>query len=293
MRKPLSAAWCLLAGLAAAGLGLLPWLVTGMRLPLQNLWAADTAPEAMPRVLLPFSQYALTLLVGLVVTGAAGAGLFARVVRPRLSGRRFLAVLAGVLAVQVVAVVQTARAVGAGLQDRRESDLYLAALLAGTVATVVVGALVTVLVGRGPRAAAVVGLGAAAVAFGPWLSSLLVPFGSVPSATAPLLSGLVRWLVPLLVGVVIAWGGIRTPGRVAAAVSALALLWVGPAVITAVANAAGSRVLARYPAEMAAYGGEVLVAALTTPALALPPLGFAVAVAVVGLLGRRVVTRRG
>lgn len=42
-------------GAAAAVLGLLPWIVTGMRLPLQNLWAADTAPDQMPVAFLPMS----------------------------------------------------------------------------------------------------------------------------------------------------------------------------------------------------------------------------------------------
>lgn len=44
-------------GAAAAIVGLIPWIITGMRLPLQNLWATDTRPADMPLALLPFSQY--------------------------------------------------------------------------------------------------------------------------------------------------------------------------------------------------------------------------------------------
>ena len=40
-------------GAATATPGLLPWLVTGARLPLQNLWGASTVPEEIPIGLLP------------------------------------------------------------------------------------------------------------------------------------------------------------------------------------------------------------------------------------------------
>ena len=36
----------LLIGVGAALVGLLPWIITGMRLPLQNLWASSTLPGA-------------------------------------------------------------------------------------------------------------------------------------------------------------------------------------------------------------------------------------------------------
>jgi len=72
------AIYYLLFGIAAAALGLLPWLVTGLTLPLQNLWNVDTLPADMPRTLLPFSQYAVTLIVGLIVVGSAIAGGIAR-----------------------------------------------------------------------------------------------------------------------------------------------------------------------------------------------------------------------
>lgn len=74
--------WALVIGLAAAVLGLLPWLVTGLRLPVQNLWAGDAAAR-MPVVLLPFSQYAVTIIMGLFVVGAACAGLYARAAQGR------------------------------------------------------------------------------------------------------------------------------------------------------------------------------------------------------------------
>src|SRR5690606_40914719 len=44
-------------GVAAAVVGLLPWLLTGMRLPLQNLWSHPTSPEDMQHAQLVFNQY--------------------------------------------------------------------------------------------------------------------------------------------------------------------------------------------------------------------------------------------
>jgi hypothetical protein len=62
-----------LMGVGAAVAGLLPWIITGMRLPLQNLWADEGAglAEPMPFVLLPFSQYFVTLLIGVIAVGSA------------------------------------------------------------------------------------------------------------------------------------------------------------------------------------------------------------------------------
>jgi hypothetical protein len=48
-----------------------------MRLPLQNLWGTNLLPEEMPIVLLPFSQYAITVLAGTVIVGSVTAGLVA------------------------------------------------------------------------------------------------------------------------------------------------------------------------------------------------------------------------
>ena len=88
-----------------------------------------------------------------------------------------------------------------------------------------------------------------------------------------------------LVGAAIGWAGVRTVGRALAAVVALVLVAVVPALTTAISSSAGSRVLAHDPREMAAYAVEVFAAASSTPVLVLPPLVVAlVAAAVVGVL---------
>lgn len=281
----------LLLGAASAVAGLIPWLISGMRLPLQNLWATETLPDDMPIALLPFNQYALLQIVALIVTGAAIAGIVARATRRRRPRFGVAAMLAGVLVVQVAAVVQTTLVVRAGLQERPESDLYLGALVAVAALSVLTGVLVMLLVAAAPRAGAMIALSIAAVAFGQWCSSLLVPRGTVPVAEIAPMLDLIRWVPSVLVGVAIAWAGVGTVGRVLAAGASLVILWIGPAFITAVANAAGSRVLARDPAAMLEYGAGVFGMALTIPTIALPPLIVAVVVAAIGIVGRVILRR--
>ncbi|MFC4555329.1 hypothetical protein [Georgenia faecalis] len=273
-------------GAVAAVVGLLPWLVSGMRLPLQNLWATEGIPDQMPLVLLPFSQYQVTTIPALIVTGAALAGIAVRAGRLSLA-----AALAGVLVVQGAAVVQTALAVDAGLEDRTESTLYLAGLVAVAVASVLVGVVVLLLVARAPRAGALLGLGVAALLLQSWLGALVVPSGTVPGDNAMTLLGALRWVAPVLIGAAVAWAGVRTPGRAVAACAVLLGLWLVPALLTAVSSAVGSRVLARDLPGMLEYGVQVFRAAVTMPDLVVPPLVVAVAVAAVGLAARGLLSR--
>ena len=280
-------------GVAAAIAGLLPWLVTGMRLPLQNLWATETLPDRMPVVLLPFSQYALMLVAALIITGATAAGLAARATRPRLHRGGVVAIFTGLLATQVIAAAQTATVVRAGLEDRAEADRYLTAVLAVVVLAILVGTAVFWLIASAPRAGALLGLAIAAIAFGPWISSLIVPFGTIPAEWVTAVIGWTRWIPPILIGIAIAWCGVHSAGRVIAALASLLLLWAAPALITGVTNAAGSRVLANSPADMLDYAVQVTRMALFIPEIAVPPIVVAIVVAAVGLAGRAVLRRRG
>lgn len=291
-RRPLAAWIPPLVGVAAAIAGLLPWLVTGMRLPLQNLWATDTLPDRMPIALLPFSQYALTLVAALIVVGAAAAALAVRSTRVRQPRGGVIATFTGLLAAQVIAVAQTATVVRGGLADRAASELYFAAVLAVAVLALAVGTMVFWLIAGAPRAGALIGLAIAAIAFGPWLNGLLVPMGTMPADWVSALAGSTRWVPPILIGVAIAWCGIGTIGRVIAAAASLLLLWTAPALITGVTSAAGSRVLADVPLEMLDYAARVTGMALFLPELALPPIIAAIVVAAAGLAVRAVVRRR-
>lgn len=284
-------------GAIAAVLGLVPWMIQGARLPLQNLWATSPLPEAMPLALLPFSQYALTTIVSLLVTGSVIAGIIDRL-GDRLTadpGRRrsgTAALVAGVVVVQAVAVIQTAVTVRGGLETTSTATVYLAALVAGSAASILVGVLLLLLVARAPRAGVVVAVSLAAVPIGSWLTTIIAaPVAFVTAEQAAALS-VVRWAPAVVVGLAIAWGGLATIGRWIAAVVALLSLWIAPAVVTAVSSAAGSRVLAPYPAEMLDYGLGVLRSALVVPALAVPPIIVAVVIAAVGIGLRLILARR-
>jgi hypothetical protein len=270
-------------GAASAVVGLLPWIITGMRLPLQNLWGTNTQPEEMPIGLLPFNQYAITLIAGILVVGAATAGLVARSARARESRRGFLALTIGVLVTQAIAILQSAAVVGDGLRPGRESMIYLVAVVAVATASFVIGALVLVLIARMPRAGALLGMSIAAVAAGWWVDALVVPDPALVTEMQRTLLGLLPWVPAILCGVAIAWCGINTIGRIIAAFVAIAAVVIGPALATAVSSAAGTRVLARYPAEMLEFGVQVFQQALGTAELTLRPIASAIIVATAGL----------
>lgn len=279
-KQPIRSVVYIAIGVGAAIVGLLPWIVTGMRLPLQNLWAADTLPAQMPIALLPFSQYFLSTIVALFLIGSAIAGIVGRATTARRAGAALGALIGGVLLVQVAALVQSAIVVSGGLSKRTESTLYLVAIVGGAVVSILLGVGMLALIARAPKAGALVALSIAGVAFGSWLvgagiaSSLVWRFGPA-----------------VIIGAAIVWCGVGTVGRVIAAVVSLLLLWVGPTLVTAVSAAAGSRVMLRYPLEMLDYGANVFRSALGMPELWGPPLALAVAIAVIGLVARRVIRR--
>jgi hypothetical protein len=287
--EPRVAAWVFLPiGIATAAVGFAPWWVSGARLPLQNLWAASAPPDAMPIALLPFSQYAVIQIFSFVIVGAAVAGIAGRALRVR--GWGLVLLLFGVLLVQVGATAQTSIVVREGLQDRLESTLYLGGLIAGTGLSILIGIIVTVLVARAPRAGALLGLAVGAIGMGAWTSAFFGPL-QVAGGLSPLVA-IVPWIPPVLTGVAIAWTGIGTAGRVIAALIALALMWVAPALTAAIASSLGSRALRDGGGDVIDYGVSVFRMALLTPELALRPILATVAVAVIGLVVRGLLARR-
>ena len=124
-----------------------------------------------------------------------------------------------------------------------------------------------------------------------WTSALLDPTRVGDGPLQAMLT-IVPWIAPVLTGIAIAWTGVNTVGRVIAALLAVALVWVAPAVTTAIANALGSRVLVRSGSDIIDYGIDVFQAALFTPELALRPIIATVVVAVVGLVVRALFSLR-
>lgn len=275
-------------GVGSALVGLLPWLITGARLPLQNLWATDTLPADMPIALLPFSQYQLSVIVAIIVVGSAIGGLISRA-----TGMKAGTVLSGVLLVQLGALVQTAFVVEQGLRPGVPSTVYLVALVAGTVVAILLGVLVLLLIARAPRAGAVIAFSIAGIALGSWLGGLFFPLNRLTFASdlTTVLGEITRFAPAVVVGAAIGWAGLRTTGRAIAAGVGILLLWIGPTLVTAVSAAAGTRILAPYPAEMLEYGMQVFMSALGMPELHLPVVAVALVVAAVGLLVGRLKRR--
>lgn len=262
-------------GVLSAVVGLLPWIVTGMRLPLQNLWATSTTDAAdMPVALLPFSQYSVGLIAAMLLVGGALAGLVVRVLGARLgvSGRLgTVLALSGVLVVQLVALVQAAVVTGAGLRMDTSfgtgaaisaSQVYLVALVAGTLLAIALALVVLVVLARTRAAVAVVAVALVALATGSWVDAFLVsPVGFADGSVSAVLA-VTRWLPAVLLGLGIAWSGLRTVGQVVGSVLALVVLWTGSAAVTALTSALGTRVYLPYPLELASFGAEVFRSAL-------------------------------
>ena len=278
--------------MGAAVVGLVPWIVTGMRLPLQNLWAIGTTEASdMPIALLPFSQYAVSLIAAVVLVGGTIAGIAVRALRPRLGRPGTVAAFVGLAALQLVALVETATVTAAGLRMDRfvgtgaglsASQVYLAALVVGTLGAIALAVVLGVLVARAPQAVAVVALAVSAVALGSWTDALVLPpVRSGGEATAVLLS-ITRWVPAVALGVAIAWTRLRSIGQGIAAVLGLAVLWVGTALVTAATAAFGARVYLPYPLEMASFGAQVFVSAMGPAGTG---FGLVVVALVVGIVG--------
>jgi len=279
----------LLVGVGGAVAALAPWLITGGRMPLQNLWSE--LPSDIPFVLLPFHPYTATLVGAILLFGAALSGVAGRGLGARRSRGATLFLLLGATLVQGIAVAQSAVTTRATLPDGDEADLYVLALTTGAVLTIGVGIGVLALVARAPRAGAVVALAVGAVAAGPWLAALIVPFGTAPTEIPPLLT-LVQWVPPVLAGAAIAWAGIGSIGRILAAVGAVAIVWIGPAALTGVGYALGSRVLWNDPSGMVEAAVQVFTLALLTPELAWRPIVACLVTAAIGLGIRAMLVRR-
>ncbi|WIB65089.1 hypothetical protein [Curtobacterium sp. MCBD17_040] len=253
----------LAVGAGSAAVGLLPWIITGMRLPLQNLWASDvTSPHQMPIALLPFSQYDVALMASMLVGGGALAGVLFRAVRvPRTIGT-VLAALIGVFALDLVAVVESAVVTGVGLRRPTgyvatfvtPEQVYLFGLVVIALSATVVALVACSLVVAVPAPGPVIGIALAAATLTDWADALVVrPTTAPPTWSADLLS--VSHLLPgLAVGVAVGSFWQRPFGRqIVGAVVAFGLAWIGPTSIAALTGALGSRALLTVPSEFADF----------------------------------------
>ncbi len=275
-------------GFGAVFIGLLPWIVTGMRLPLQNLWAINTLPENMPRALLPFSQYQLPLILAMIIFGMGLAGLAVRAAPPAVWRRAAFLAAAGALGACGLAAIQTGAVVLNGLHDGMQSMKYFYSVMAAIVVAVIVGLLALFLFALSRPPAASIGATLAALAMAIWVRALVVLLGShVESPILQALLAVAHWLPALLVGAVMAWCGIGKVRQAMAWVANLLLLWIVPAALGALSYAAGSRYLAGDLREMARVGMGVLLNSLGPEGGAHWTLLAALLVAALGTLALR------
>ena len=270
-------------GIGGGVLGILPWVVGGGALPLQNLWTAAMLPEAMPFVLLPLSQYLAMLLFSLVLLGGVFAGVAVHVV----TRRRAIAVwpaAVGVALVHLIAMVQSfgVLAGGLGLGGDRRSMLYFAGMLGGAIAAALLAQLGLWMTSRRSVGVAALGVALAAVPFGSWVGRWFVAFTG--EVTPPLfLPELLRWVPSIVVGAALVWCGIRPARRIAVWVVGLLSLWILPALFTAIQYGLGMRVLDGDVAEMARVSVGLFPMVLAEVWL---PVVVALAIAVVGTVVR-------
>lgn len=254
--------------MVCALLGLAPWLVTGMNLPLQNVWREEVLPEAMPLALLPLSQYYLVAAAAMVVVGSALGGAAARLAARRGRPLRAWLVGAGAAVVQFVAVAQASWVLNNGLEESTRSRAYILGMLAAIAVAIIVGLFVTVTIGNGGVAATTIAIAIAALAFSEWLPTVLFPIGNAAQWDLPrVVSTVVLWMPTVIVGLAAGWCGVASARRALATVVSLLTFWVGSAAITGLSVAIGSRVLLQNPSELLPAATDTFREGLTSSAL--------------------------
>lgn len=286
-RSPAAEAFiAVLLGLLAGLLGLAPWLLTGAQLPLQNLWGTAVLPRDMPLALLPLSQYESTTILALLMVGGSLAGLAVRIWRPARRGVAVACAAGGVLLVQVAATAQAFTVLGDGLAPGSLASLYYAGLLAGTVAAITAAVVALLMLAAPSRVVAALGMGLMAVPATSWLKATAAYVAGPFNVPLPLTMAW-QWLPALLVGLALAWCGVKPRIRILVWVANLALLWLVPAVFTTVQSVLGTRVLAGNVPEMLAMGRQVFAAALGPGGGAGPTMLLALGIGLAGVLVRR------
>lgn len=278
-----------LVGVGGGVLGLLPWILGGARLPLQNLWVVATMPDEMPFVLLPVSQYYVIVLFSIVLLGGIFAGLAVRI----LSRRRALAVwpaALGVLAVHVVAIVESfgMAASGLALASDARAVIYIVGLLGGAIVATLLAQLAFWMTSHRSAGIAAFGVALAAVPFGEWVGRwFLAVTGEVfPPVFLP---AVVQWVPAIVVGLALAWCGIRPAWRLLVWVVSLLALWALPAAFMSIQYALGYRLILGDFAEMVAAGVGIFPALLDEDGVL--PVIVALVIAVVGTVVRMLVRR--
>ncbi len=271
----------MLLGILSALLGLVPWLVTGARLPLQNLWAAEVLPEAMPVAFLPLSQYQTTTILALLTLGGALAGLAVRVWRPARRGLASGFAVAGMALVQGIAVLQAFAVLGAGLLGGSMATIYFTGLLAGTLTAIAAAAVVLLMLAARSKPVAALGIGLMAVPAASWLTAAATYLAGPQGVPIPLTLAW-RWLPAVVVGLALAWCGVRPFLRLPVWAANLLLLWLVPALFTSINYVLGTRGSLGDVSEMGLLARQILAATLGPGGGGGPTVALALGIGLVG-----------
>lgn len=254
-------------GMGGGVVGLLPWLTTGARLPLQNLSAQQILPADMPLALLPINQYYVSTIAAVLIVGGLVAGLFARALARRDCSAPSVA--GGLLVLHIIAVLQTLSVLrtGLGLSEPGGTDprarLYLTGMLVGTLVVVLAAQGAFWLSSRRSAGPVSVGLLLSALPLASWIGAWSAVLGG-PTGVLPGTGQAVRWLPAVVATATLVWAGLRPRPRrrLGLWVLAAAVLLVVPPAVTAATTALGTRSLQGDPAETVAVMVAVLRAAV-------------------------------
>ncbi|WP_134324887.1 hypothetical protein [Cumulibacter soli] len=248
-------------GVLAAFVGLLPQLFNGARLPLQNLWTTDSA--AMPFALLPLNQYYILQVLIMQLVGGLVAGVAARALQHRVPR---LAASLGVLGIHLVATLQVAvvLADGLGIATSYADDralLYFFGMLGIALLGTGLGQAIFWLTQSKSVPICAVGLLASAVPIASWINYVVVVFTGVGEGMSTW-NSVTHWLPAVIVGLVLAWCGVRPLARIAVWVAGLVILWLVPPLFIAIPYSLGTRWVGTDISDALASGVDVFGAAL-------------------------------
>ncbi|WP_240721294.1 hypothetical protein [Pseudarthrobacter sp. NamE5] len=236
----------------------------------------------MPIALLPLNQYKLTTIVVLLVVGGAAAGLAVRMWGPT---RRELVTrwaAAGVLTVQVVAMIQSFIVLDDGLMIGTAATIYIVGLLIGGIASLAVTLIVLLLIAARSRTTTALGIGLISVPVASWTGEWVV--GVLGQMNVPAgLPTVTRWIPAVLVGGALAWCGLHSVRQGVVWLTNLAFLWLVPALFTSISYVFGTRLSLGNPQEMLILSRQILTATLGPDGGAVPIVLLALLLAVLGI----------
>jgi hypothetical protein len=246
-------------GVVSGLLGLLPHLLSGARLPAQDLWLGPESPDRMPFALLPLSQIHVVAIVSVLVVPGLLAGLAGRTIErrmpvPRTRPHPYLSpddeprqfptwpVSTGLALVAALAIIQSGLTLGEGIgasaaQSDPRAPLYVTGAVVGAVGAGLLGQVVLWFSASRQRSFSALGVSLAAVPVAGWLTLLLSTLGT---ESPTILSAVMHWAPVPVVAVALCWCGWRPVARLWVWAASLLALWVVPAILSTAQVVLGS-----------------------------------------------------